>query len=116
MNAYIRSWLIKVSGQKRWQIQRNWRGKGPSIIVEYKSTSLEWTHLVHRIKVDELAGYIMTTSNQGGILVTDLNQDCLLWALPPVCKYFHSLNFFLFISYNSGMSVNTLIWSMDKDI
>ncbi|KAF8797521.1 hypothetical protein BYT27DRAFT_7344147 [Phlegmacium glaucopus] len=77
----VKTW--KDLGRKRLQIQRNWKGQGPSIVVEHKSTSLEWTHMVHRIKVDELAGYIMTTSHQGGILVTDLNEDRALWALPP---------------------------------
>jgi hypothetical protein len=76
----------KVSGRRRLEIQHNWKGKGPSTVVEHKSTSPEWTHLVHRIKVDELAGYIITTSNKGGILVTDLNEDRILWALPQVCQ------------------------------
>ncbi|KAF8799147.1 hypothetical protein BYT27DRAFT_7176632 [Phlegmacium glaucopus] len=73
----VNTW--KDLNRKRLEIQRNWKGQGPSIVVEHKSTSLESTH---RIKVDELAGYIITTFRQGGILVTDLNQDRILWALP----------------------------------
>ena len=49
--------------------------------------------MVHRTKVDELAGYIMTTASQGGLLVTDLNKDRILWALPTVCKKNSSLPF-----------------------
>ena len=78
----------KISGQKRIQIQRNWKGKGPSILTEHKSTSL-WSYMVHRIKVDELAGYIMMTFDKGGLLVTDLNEDFILWSLPQVSKKFH---------------------------
>jgi len=84
-----------ISGRKRLEIQRNWKGDGPSVVVEHKSTSLEWSHVVHRIKVDELAGYIMTTSNQGGILVTGLDEDRILWALPSVCKQFHHYHFLI---------------------
>lgn len=92
MSAYT-TMLIKVSGRKRWEIQRNWKGKGPSAVIKHKSTCLHWNHLVHRIKVDELAGYIMTTSSQGGLLVTDLNKDRILWALPQVCKQLHHCYF-----------------------
>ena len=77
----------KVSGQKRIQIQRNWKGKGPSVLAEHKSTS-QWSYLVHRIKVDEQAGYIMMTFDKGGLLVTDLNEDFVLWSLPQVCNQF----------------------------
>ncbi|KAF8148668.1 hypothetical protein B0H34DRAFT_736501 [Crassisporium funariophilum] len=66
--------------RKRLDIQHSWAGKGPSAIVEYHSTSKH--RYVHRIKVDELGGYIMTTSKGGGLLVTDLNDDEVLWSLP----------------------------------
>ena len=39
--------------------------------------------LVHRIKVDEKAGYILTTHSDGGLTVTDLGEDVVLWSLPP---------------------------------
>ena len=45
--------------------------------------------MVHRIKVDELAGYIMMTFDKGGLLVTDLNEDAVLWSLPQVYNQFH---------------------------
>ena len=80
-------YLIRVSGRKRIQIQRNWKGKGPSTLIEHKSTS-QPSNIVHRIKVDELAGYIMMTFDKGGLLVTDLNDDFILWSLPQVCNLF----------------------------
>ena len=83
MSVYINP--DRVSGRKRIQIQHNWKGKGPSFLTEHKSTS-QWPYMVHRIKVDELAGYIMTTFDKGGLLVTDLNEDVLLWSLPQVCN------------------------------
>ena len=87
MSAYIYH-SDKVSGQKRIQIQRNWKGKGPSILTEHKSTC-QASYMVHRIKVDELAGYIMMTYDKGGLLVTDLNKDVVLWSLPQVCHQFN---------------------------
>ena len=82
-----------ISGRRRLQIQRSWKGEAPSIVVEHKSTSPDWTHVIHRIKVDELAGYIITTANQGGLLVTNLSDDRTLWALPKVCIQFHHYHF-----------------------
>ncbi|KAG6830268.1 hypothetical protein H0H92_001534 [Tricholoma furcatifolium] len=37
---------------------------------------------VHRIKVDEKAGYILTTTSDGGLFVTDLQSNQELWSLP----------------------------------
>ena len=75
----------KVLGRKRIQIQRNWKGKGPSILTEHKSTSSS-LYMVHRIKVDEQAGYIMMTFDKGSLLLVDLNEDRILWSLPQVCS------------------------------
>jgi hypothetical protein len=113
LGAYI-DYPDKVSGRKRIQIQRNWKGKGPSNLIEHKST-LEAS--VHRIKVDELAGYIMTTFDKGGLLVTDLNEGFTLWSLPQVSNQFHHYHFILFTtSHISGMSVNMLTSSTGKDM
>lgn len=40
---------------------------------------------VHRIKVDEDVGIVITTHKDGGINVRDLYTDEVLWALPRVC-------------------------------
>ena len=80
--------ILKVTGRKRIQIQRNWKGKGPSILTEHKS--MLWSsYTVLQIKVDELAGYIMMTFVEGSLLVADLNdKDRILWSLPQVCNNF----------------------------
>lgn len=116
MTAYI-DHPDKVSGRKRIQIQRNWKGKGPSILTEHKSTS-QFSHRVHRIKVDELAGYIMMTFDKGGLLVIDLNEDFILWSLPQVCNQFHHyyLKLLFTTTHNSGMFVNMPTLSTGKDI
>lgn len=44
---------------------------------------------VHRIKVDELYGYVITTSADGGLQVTDIAEDEVLWALPKVRRIGH---------------------------
>jgi hypothetical protein len=78
----------KVSGRKRIQIQCNWKGKDQSTLAEHKSTS-QWSYIVHWIKVDEVAGYIMMTFDKGGLLVTGLNENFILWSLPQVSNQFH---------------------------
>ena len=78
----------KVSGRRWIQIQRNWKAKGPFVLTEHKSTS-QWSYLVHRIKVDELAGCIITTFDKRGLLVTDLNENFILWSLPQVYNQCH---------------------------
>ena len=39
---------------------------------------------MHRIKVNEKVGIILTTSQVGGLLVRDLESDEVLWELPVV--------------------------------
>lgn len=39
---------------------------------------------VHRIKVDEGRGIVITTHQDGGVNVRDLETDEILWALPRV--------------------------------
>lgn len=68
------------TGRKRRWIERSWSGTGPSPITTHRGTGKN----VHRIKVDEKAGYILTTSTAGGLLVTDLQEDRELWSLPDV--------------------------------
>lgn len=42
---------------------------------------------VHRTKVDEENGLLLTTSQTGGIVVTDIKDNYALWGLPPVGVY-----------------------------
>lgn len=39
---------------------------------------------VHRIKVDEEVGIVITTHQRGGLIVRDIDTDEILWALPKV--------------------------------
>jgi hypothetical protein len=59
-------------------------GKAPSRVRELKATG----HKVHRIKVDENVGIVVTTHRDGGLLVTDIKGDELLWSLPDVIIVF----------------------------
>lgn len=67
-------------GRRRYDIDKAWSGKALSTLTQYSSTGT----FVHRIKVDELAGYILTTKLNGGLVVTDLEDDAILWSLPEV--------------------------------
>ena len=62
----------------------------------------------------------MMTFDKGGLLVTDLNDDFILWSLPQVRhKFISSLPFNLYsphLTYISGMSVNMLTLSTGTDI
>jgi len=39
---------------------------------------------VHRIKVDEEAGYVINTFAAGGLVVSDIHDHRILWALDEV--------------------------------
>jgi hypothetical protein len=65
---------------RRFSIERRWFGQGPSSIKSFPEAG----ESVHRIKIDENAGYIITTSRDGGLAVTDLTRNELLWWLPQV--------------------------------
>jgi hypothetical protein len=67
-------------GRRRYDIDRSWSAKGPSTITPHTATGTS----VHRIKVDEKAGYILTTKFDGGLTVTDLEEEVVLWSLPKV--------------------------------
>ncbi|KAJ7455901.1 hypothetical protein B0H11DRAFT_2066218 [Mycena galericulata] len=65
-------------------IQRAWRGKASSCVTAHRRGGNE----VHRIKVDEQRGFIIVTTSSGGLLVVDLYEDKVLWALPE--NYVHA--------------------------
>lgn len=73
--------LTQFIGRNRVQISRSWASQGPSRAALFESVS----HPVHRIKVDEKAGYVITTSSAGGMDIVDLQSDELLWRLLKVC-------------------------------
>ncbi|TRM58603.1 hypothetical protein BD626DRAFT_510795 [Schizophyllum amplum] len=59
-------------------IKLSWLGRPPARPASYKATGTR----VHRLKVDERAGYVITTAADGGLQVIDILEDRLLWALP----------------------------------
>ncbi|EMD33102.1 hypothetical protein CERSUDRAFT_118157 [Gelatoporia subvermispora B] len=58
------------------QLHRNWLGHGYASIGAYTTTDF-----VHRIKVDEEVGILVTTNSFGGLTVSDANTDEVLWSL-----------------------------------
>jgi hypothetical protein len=57
-------------------------GRGPSRSIEYRATGTN----VHSFKVDDRAGYIISTLNDGGLRVADLMKNEVLWSLPEVIR------------------------------
>lgn len=74
----------KTFCKRRFQIEKAWIGRGTSTIKSYPGTGMA----VHRFKVDEDAGFIISTSDTGGLVVTELATNEVLWSLPP--RYIHS--------------------------
>ena len=82
-----RSWC---KGYRSFQLCKNWEGKGRTVARVLLPRSSP-----HYIKVDEKAGICITTYVFGGIAVTHLFSDTVLWCLPPVlvvCFLTHHLN------------------------
>lgn len=61
-------------------LEKGWIGKGSYRFEEHQQTGTR----VHRIKVDEKLGLIITTTFDGGIQVTDMFKDVPLWSLSVV--------------------------------
>lgn len=71
---------IARPGRVRFSVEANWAGYGD---VGWQAFFKDQPD-VHRIKVDEELGIIITTHQEGGLTVRDLDTNELLWALPPV--------------------------------
>ncbi|KAF8221886.1 hypothetical protein L208DRAFT_1325601 [Tricholoma matsutake] len=99
--------------RRRLDITNAWSGtKVPSTIRHHHAPA----NTVHRIKVDEIAGYILTTSWDGGLRVTDLDEDVVLWSLPQtyVRQYAHceyGEGFIIFDRYDGSKEV----WRRSSD-
>lgn len=72
--------LTPSSGRLRFCMEKKWTGRGD---MRYQILSANHAD-VHRIKVDEELGLVITTHLDGGINVRDLATDETLWALPRV--------------------------------
>ncbi|KZT05451.1 uncharacterized protein LAESUDRAFT_743961 [Laetiporus sulphureus 93-53] len=58
-------------------LDRNWAGLGTVATKLYCNSNSD----VHRIKIDEARGLLITSHRKGGIMITDLQTDELLWGL-----------------------------------
>ncbi|KAJ3746772.1 hypothetical protein DFH05DRAFT_981227 [Lentinula detonsa] len=86
--ASVTNW--KSFCQRRVHISKSWVGKASSHYVSYPSSGSK----VHRIKVDEKAGIIITSFRDGGLCVSDLTDNQVLWSLPkPYVKQFAHLEY-----------------------
>ncbi|KAF9482975.1 hypothetical protein BDN70DRAFT_892163 [Pholiota conissans] len=107
---------------KRKTLGRAWSARAPSTILPSPPSTTQTPfplnirqrnayRRVHRIKVDENAGLVMTTTAVGGLVVRDLETDEVLWELPMwyVPSYAH-------LEYDRGYMVfnrgdgNTEVW------
>ena len=68
-------------GRRSFQLERNWIGKGVSAARILSGAGND----IHRIKIDEKERICITSHQRGGITVTNLFPDEVLWSLPTVC-------------------------------
>jgi len=65
-------------------VRNAWNGHAPSVVkplLTRTTSPLTFVDSVHRIKVDETRGLVMTTSKQGGLYVSDMKTSSVLWVL-----------------------------------
>lgn len=67
--------------KRHFLMEKNWQGINHSAWMEELPSAGD---AVHRIKIDEVAGYVITTSRNGGLVVADLHHNQALWSLPKV--------------------------------
>ena len=72
--------LISVLGRRSFQLHGNWEGNGRVVARLLRPPGSD----VHRLKVDEKAGILISTHMLGGLSVTHLFSGVLLWSLPRV--------------------------------
>ncbi|KAH6901123.1 hypothetical protein BKA70DRAFT_710389 [Coprinopsis sp. MPI-PUGE-AT-0042] len=101
VKTYLAQWYSKSSlkkglswttfCQRRANILRSWAGSRPSTVIRYHPQKLapppnqfflDTPNQVHRIKVDELNGFFITTTRTGGLIVSDITTGKTLWNLP----------------------------------
>ncbi|TFK24346.1 hypothetical protein FA15DRAFT_756614 [Coprinopsis marcescibilis] len=109
----------KAFCKRRAEIYRSWSGQAASNVLRYyprqnRSEDEDAPHerpkptptVVHRIKVDELNGFFITTSREdmGGLVVSDLESGETLWNLPSghVVPYAHLEYENGYIIFNNG--------------
>ncbi|KAH7911613.1 hypothetical protein BJ138DRAFT_1125884 [Hygrophoropsis aurantiaca] len=98
--------------RRRIQTERGWRGRGPSSCREYTCTGRS----VHRIKVDDAEGIVITSGQNGGLVISDLVEDRMLWSLPPshVVPYAHCEYDRGFVIFNRADDCKE-VWRRSRD-
>ncbi|KZP28040.1 hypothetical protein FIBSPDRAFT_947948 [Athelia psychrophila] len=102
----------KMFVQRKVKMENNWQGREqPSVRVLSSSGST-----VHRIKIDENRGLVITTLEHGGVVVNDLDKNEVLWSLPQshVVDYAHceyDAGFLVF----TGQTGNLEVWRLADD-
>lgn len=98
------------AGQRSFKLERNWEGRGKEPTERlFESTGKD----VHRFKLDEKHGIIITTHRSGGLRVCDMETDAVLFELTKVCGI-HSSNddtliIYHRITFEDSRIVNTIV-------
>ena len=71
----------RSKGQRSTLLERNWEGRGD---VPRETLFGSTGHDVHRFKLDEEHRFIVSTHRHGGLRVTDMDNDQILFRLPVV--------------------------------
>ncbi|EKM53433.1 uncharacterized protein PHACADRAFT_197864 [Phanerochaete carnosa HHB-10118-sp] len=92
--------------RQRYQTEKNWLGRGAA----WCRGLAEAHDDLHRIKIDEERGFLITTHQDGGLNVRDLETDTNLWSFPPayVRRYAHceyGNGFLIFDRFGHGKEV-----------
>lgn len=80
-NAFPQVCANKFEGRRSTLLEHNWEGRG-DVPTErlYTSTGND----VHRFKLEEEHRFVITTHRNGGLRVTSMEDDTLLFELPVV--------------------------------
>ncbi|KAJ8494397.1 hypothetical protein ONZ45_g13249 [Pleurotus djamor] len=84
MSVYSERALYRVESWKDLCIRRkllgpSWLGYGPSTLKKHGNNVN--SRMIHRFKVDELAGYVISTSMTGSLIVSDISSGEILWLI-----------------------------------
>ncbi|KAJ7064637.1 hypothetical protein C8F01DRAFT_1366925 [Mycena amicta] len=102
--------------RRQLRIEQSWLGKAPSSVTFHAATGRN----VHRIKVDERRGFIITTASERdpGLRVVDMESGELVWSLPEgyVCSYAHCEYDEGYLIFNrGGTSSEKEVWRLVDD-
>ncbi|KAF7979354.1 hypothetical protein HWV62_42793 [Athelia sp. TMB] len=87
--------------QKKIKLEKSWQGLEQPSPRTYTSSG----DSVHRIKVDEKIGLIITTLKGGGVIVNDIDNNEELWSLPQAQQSY--VGVYAHCEYDAGFLVFT---------